>query len=174
LRIKPRASENARGLILEGQMQQGSLPKKILKYWAPVAIMLGVMYYFSTDVFSGENTRSLIEVILGWFVPEPATRMVNRFNFYVRKAGHFVEYAMLAMLLFRAFRADSPKKWKLAWAVYSMTVVICWSLVDEFHQTLTWRRGGSLYDSALDSAGGLFGVLLIGVISCILERRKRR
>lgn len=138
---------------------------KIFRYWVPVGIMLGLMYYFSTDVFSGENTRSMIEVVLGWIMPEAKRGTVIRFNYYIRKAGHFTEYAVLAALLFRAFRADSTFKWRVTWAAYSFAIILAWALVDEYHQTFTSRRGGSIYDSLLDVTGGLFGLIVVALLS---------
>ena len=145
------------------------LTTKIFKYWLPVLLMLAVMYYFSTDVFSGENTRGALDWLLHWLWPA-GTRHLTRINFVVRKAMHFVEYAALAALAYRAFRADSPATWRLKWALYSFALIAVWSLLDEFHQTQTRRRGGTIYDSLIDSAGGLTMLILIAFVN---YRRRR-
>jgi VanZ family protein len=123
--------------------------------------MLGLMAYFSTDVFSGENTRSAIETILSWLSIHASRRAISHINLITRKCAHFVEYAVLAMLIFRAFRADSAASWRLSWFVWSLAIVVAWSLLDEYHQSFTHTRGASIYDSMLDSAGGLAALLLI-------------
>jgi VanZ family protein len=140
------------------------LTTKIVKYWLPVMLMLAVMYYFSTDVFSGENTRGALDWILHWLWPS-GTKHLTRINFIVRKSMHFVEYAVLAALVYRAFRADSPLSWRLKWALYSFALIVVWALLDEFHQSQTRRRGGTIYDSLIDSAGGLTMLILIGLIN---------
>ena len=145
------------------------LTTKIFKYWLPVLFMLGVMYYFSTDVFSGENTRGALDWILHWLWPA-GTAHLTQLNFIVRKTMHFTEYAVLAALGYRAFRADSPDGWRLSWACYTFALIATWALLDEFHQTHTHRRGGSIYDSMLDSAGGLTMLLVIAFAS----RRRAR
>jgi len=156
---------------MDHSMTSGSkVSSRIVKYWIPVLIMLGAMYYFSTDVFSGENTRSLIEVILGWFGQHPNSHSLYKINHVVRKCAHFVEYAILAVLVFRAFRADSPLRWKLAWSFYSFAIVVCWSLLDEYHQHFTHSRGASIYDSMLDAGGGLTALIVIA----LLGRTRRR
>src|SRR5262245_9467241 len=137
---------------------RASSAARIIRYWLPVGIMLAAMYYFSTDVFSGENTRSFIEKIFLWFVPHPSRHAMNTFNYFVRKFAHFTEYAILGVLLFRAFRADAPVRWRFRWALYSFLVVVSWALLDELHQTFMRTRGGSIWDSLLDTAGALFAL----------------
>ncbi len=148
-----------------------TLSTRFVKYWLPVGVMLGAMYYFSTDVFSGENTRGIVETVLGWIVGHASQHTIARMNHLVRKSAHFIEYAVLASLLFRAFRADSRFAFRLRWFIYSLMIIAAWSLLDELHQTLTRKRGGSIYDSMLDASGGLFALLVIWLLSL---RKKRR
>ena len=88
-----------------------------------------------------------------------------------RKSAHFIEYAALAALLYRAFRQDSPIRWQWRWAIYSFATLAVWALLDEYRQSLTRTRGGSVYDSLLDMSGGLFALLVIALLS---RRRPRR
>jgi|HubBroStandDraft_6_1064221.scaffolds.fasta_scaffold82889_4 VanZ family protein len=148
---------------------QRSLLYKVLRYWVPVVTMLALMAYFSTDVFSGDNTRSVIESIVLWLWPHISHHAINELNHYVRKTAHFTEYAVFAALVFRAMRADSALLWKLSWFIGSFLVVAIWSLLDELHQAFTRTRGASIYDSMLDSAGGLFALI---VITLIAKRRR--
>jgi len=138
---------------------------RLIRYWLPVVVMLGAMYYFSTDVFSAENTRSLIEKIFLWFKPHASAHAMAVFHHFVRKAAHFTEYAILGAILFRAFRADDPARWRIRWAFYTLVTAITWALLDEFHQTFTRSRGGSLMDSLLDSSGALFALVWIGIVT---------
>lgn len=140
---------------------ESSLSTKIFRYWLPVLFMIGVMYYASTDVFSGDNTRSIIEKIVLWLRPHTGAHGLMKLNYIVRKMAHFAEYAVLAALLFRAFRADSILRWRLRWAVYSFAMAVSWALLDELHQKFTYTRGGSIYDSLLDSSGALFMLIMI-------------
>lgn len=137
---------------------------RVIKYWLPVGAMLGLMYYFSTDVFSADNTRNAIEKIFLWFVPHASHHSLAVLNYVVRKSAHFIEYAVLGAFLFRAFRADDPLRWRLKWAFYSFLTAGAWALLDEFHQTLTRSRGGSLWDSLLDSSGAFCMLVLIAIV----------
>jgi VanZ family protein len=143
----------------------GSLAARILRYWLPVFAMIGAMYFLSTDVFSGESTRGMLDVIVRWFRPGISETRIASLNYIVRKAAHFCEYAVLAMLIYRAFRADSRLYWRFTWALYTLLMVVAWASVDELHQSMTHLRGGSVYDSALDASGGLFAIVIIALYS---------
>lgn len=136
---------------------------RVIWYWMPVLMTCGVMYYFSTDVLSNDNTRGVIDKILLWFEPHASDYALESFNTVIRKSAHFVEYAILGAFLFRAFRGDSPMRWGFRWAVYSFFSAASWGLLDEFHQTLTRSRDGSIWDSLLDSCGALFALTLIAL-----------
>ncbi len=144
---------------------QSSFVYKVVRYWLPVIGMLALMYWFSTDALSGENTRGIIEAVLSWFGYHPGNKSLVKINYFVRKSAHFIEYAVLAALLFRAFRANSAYRWRLTWAIYSLAVVVSWAVLDEWHQSFTRTRGGSIPDSLLDSSGGLFSLVIITLFS---------
>lgn len=142
---------------------------RIIWYWFPVVMMFGVMYYFSTDVFSADNTRGVLEKIFLWFSPNASKRALLTFNYFVRKSAHFTEYAILGGLLFRAFRAGDRVRWRFKWALYSFVFAASWALLDELHQSLTQKRGGSIWDSLLDSTGALFMLIALWIVA----RRRR-
>jgi len=144
---------------------ESSLTVRVLKYWLPVLFMIGAMYYASTDVFSGDNTRNVIEKIVLWFKPHTREHTLAQINYVVRKLAHFTEYAVLAALLFRAFRADSARRWGWRWAAYSFGIALGWALLDEFHQTFTHTRGGSIYDSLLDTSGAVVMIFFIWLVN---------
>src|SRR5215510_11872587 len=114
-----------------------TVSERLIRYWLPVALMLTLMFLFSTDFFSGENTRRVIEWVMRLFWKDETALDIKETNFLIRKFAHFFEYAVLASLLFRAFRADSQLRWRLQWAVASFGIILIWSLLDEFHQTFT-------------------------------------
>jgi len=151
-------------------MNGNTLATQVLKYWLPVLVMLGAMYYFSSDALSGDNTASLIEKILRWFTSDPSERLIRGLNYGLRKFMHFFEYAILAGLLFRAFRADSPARWQPRWAVYSLAVISIWAALDEYHQTTTSDRTGSVRDVLIDIAGGFF---MLAAIAYFYNKKRR-
>src|SRR4030095_7222895 len=128
---------------------------RVLWYWLPVAITVGVMYYFSTDVLSSSHTRSAIDKVFLRFIPHASEEALELFNHIIRKCAHVFEYSVLGVLLFRAFRGDSQVRWHFRWALYAFFSAATWALLDEFHQTLTRSRDGSIWDVLLDSSGAL-------------------
>jgi VanZ family protein len=137
---------------------------RIVWYWLPVVMMFGLMYYFSTDVFSADNTRNIFEKIFLWFSPNATKRSILTYNYFLRKSAHFTEYAILGGLLFRAFRAGDPVRWRLKWALQSFVFATSWALLDELHQNFTNKRSGSIWDSLLDSSGALFMLTAIWIV----------
>lgn len=115
---------------------------------------MAAIFYFSTDTFSGSNTGSLFYRGARVFIPSLTLAQFAPVHFFIRKAAHFTEYALLALLLFRAFRAGATTRWHSRWAFYSLLMVVIYALTDEWHQSFTRYRGGSIYDSLIDIAGG--------------------
>jgi len=81
----------------------------------------------------------------------------------MRKCAHVTEYAVLALLLWRALRSIPILRAKML-MVFVAVVLGCalFAATDEFHQTFVKSRTPSIRDVFLDVGGALLG-LLIGV-----------
>lgn len=132
-----------------------------LKYWSPPIIWMSAIFFFSTDIFSGGNTGSLLWNVARFIYPGLTHELFDSFHFFIRKAGHFTIYAILALLLFRAFRSGSGARWRWRWALSSLLVVFFYAALDEYHQTFTLHREGSVYDSLIDASGGVMSLALL-------------
>src|SRR5262245_28490574 len=133
----------------------------LLKYWAPPIIWMSVIFWFSTDIFSGDNTGSLLRKVISFIYPGATQELFDSIHFYVRKSGHFTEYAVLALLLFRAFRSGAGARWRRGWALSSLLVAFLYASLDEYHQTFTPHRTGSIYDSLIDTSGAATSLVLL-------------
>ena len=136
-------------------------PRSKLFYWLPPILWIAAIFSFSTDTFSGENTGSLLYHILHAVIPSLTVEQFQPYHFFIRKAAHFTEYGILAWLLFRAFRSGDARRWRWQWAFYAWLIVAGYALSDEFHQTFTHQRTGSIYDSLIDTSGGTTSLLLV-------------
>jgi VanZ family protein len=123
-----------------------------LSYWLPPVLWMAAIFIFSTDLFSFGNTGGIVAKIILWITPTISDEHLQTAHFLVRKAGHFTVYAVLALLLMRAFRAGGEWRWQ--WALYSFFIVGIYALLDEYHQSFTISRTGSVYDSLIDLTGG--------------------
>jgi VanZ family protein len=122
---------------------------------------MSVIFFFSTDSFSGDKTGSLLWKVVSFFYPGVTQEMFDSIHFYIRKAGHFTEYAVLALLLFRAFRSGAGARWRWKWALSSLLVALLYASLDEYHQTFTRHRMGSIHDSLIDASGAVTALLLL-------------
>ena len=129
-------------------------PHSALFYFAPPLLWMAAMFYFSTDSFSATNTGSRLEWLLSFLPFQISTSAIEWIHFLIRKAGHFIEYGLLALLWLRAFRSGDARRWQWRWALWAFAVIAAWALLDEWHQSFTASRTGSIYDSLLDMSGG--------------------
>lgn len=112
----------------------------------------------STDLLSAEHTSRFIGPFLRWLAPDVSDATVASVQLVVRKCAHLTEYAILAALLFRAFR-QSRRRLGRALAM-SFFIAAVYAGLDEFHQSFVASRTGSPWDVLIDCAGALAGVLI--------------
>jgi len=143
--------------------------KSFLKYWLPVLIWLAIIFIGSTDLMSAEHTSRIIGPILRWFKPDVSAETIARVQFFVRKAGHLSEYAILAILLWRALR--SGVRWQMKMSILFFVAVLACAIFaasDEFHQSFVPSRTSSPHDVMIDICGALLGL----AICWMFARRK--
>jgi VanZ family protein len=141
------------------------MPKLFLKSWAPVFIWMGVIFFMSTDAGSAEETGGLLEPLLKWFWPGVTHEMIEWCHFAVRKCGHLTEYALLAVLIWRAIEKPFLVKthpWTPKLVVAAYLLATAYAATDEFHQSFVPTRTASAVDVMIDSCGALLGLLAIG------------
>jgi len=138
-----------------------------LARYGPLILWAAFIFIGSTDLLSAANTGGVLVRPVLWLFPHASERTVAIYQFATRKTGHLTEYFIFALLCARAFRASSRELLRQHWFWTSLLLVIVYSLSDEFHQSFYPSRTASIYDSMIDSFGGL-------VALTILWRRRRR
>ena len=143
--------------------------QRFLKYWLPVFIWLGVMFVGSTGLLSAEQTSRFFVPFLRWLKPDISAEALAQIHFVVRKLGHISEYAILAMLLWRAVRSATNLRMKKS-IVFVAVWLTCgiFAASDEFHQTFVASRTATSSDVAIDLCGAFIGL----IISSIFARRR--
>jgi VanZ family protein len=125
-----------------------------LRYYAPPLLWMAAMFYFSTDAMSASHTGSKLEWLLSFLPFQLTAEQYDWLHFLMRKAAHFIEYGLLALLWLRAFRGNRLERWQWRWAAWAFVIIAAWALLDEWHQSFTAQRTASIYDSLLDMSGG--------------------
>jgi len=128
---------------------------KFLKYWLPVLLCVGFIYWMSTALFAAHNTYLVLEPILRFFMPSISHRRLVMIHSLARKAAHITEYFAAGLLLFRAFRGGSSERRYLSWALSSIVVIALLAASDEYHQTAVATRTASIVDVGIDTVGGM-------------------
>jgi len=130
-----------------------------LTRWIPVTVWATGISWFSTSAFSAQSTNSYIDPVLRYLFGELSFETFRFAHTIIRKSAHFIEYAVLAILLCRALAEPGtrPPARIIVRAIVYCAVYAC---LDELHQVFVPKRTGSPYDSMLDTVGASIGALL--------------
>lgn len=139
---------------------RSSAPHRAWRF-APLVLWMIFISFASTAEFSSVNTSRFIGPALLWLFPDLTESRLAAIHFLTRKAAHFTEYAILAFLARRAFVSSTNEFIQHRWFELGLLLVTIYALLDEFHQSFVPSRTASLYDSAIDVAGGLVVLLAL-------------
>ena len=137
--------------------------RDLLKAWLPVVLWMTLIFWGSTDVMSAEQTSRFLVPFLRWLNPDISPAALAKAHFLLRKTAHVTEYAILAGLLFRGWRSVLTDLWGRSTA--ALVGAMLFAVSDEFHQSFTASRTGSLGDVLFDSSGALIGVILCAIFA---------
>jgi VanZ family protein len=134
-----------------------------------VCVWMGVIFSLSSQegYRSHQTSRAVVEKLQS-HVPA-RVRLVeldgNKANVYVRKGGHFLEYAALAMLVYLLMRSFNISHRGL------LTLLVCliFAVFDEVNQAFTPDRTSSGYDVLIDSAGAVTVIIGLYILELILR-----
>src|SRR4029077_12492325 len=115
--------------------------KSFLKYWLALLSWLGVIFVGSTNVMSTEHTSRFIVPFLLWLKPGMSPQTIWTIIVVMRKCAHLAEYAILALLLWRALRSGTALGARMP-LVFGTVLVVCavFAASDEFHQCFVKSR----------------------------------
>lgn len=160
----------ARSENFESEFDEQGKPRRRFWRYAPLVAWMCLIFFASTNEFSGAQTSRIIRPLLLWLFPNISEERIGLVHFIVRKAAHFSEYAVFALLAARAFATSSQQILRRGFFYFALALIFLYSLSDEFHQSFVPSRTGTIYDSLIDTAGGLTAL----VIYTIWRRRRAR
>lgn len=137
--------------------------------WLPVVLWMGLIFEGSTDVLSTGNTSRFIVPLLRWLKPDIGEAAIHAIQTVVRKGGHLTEYAVLSMLLWRAFSKPpgavrGRRHWP--WVAMAVGLATLYAVSDEYHQSFYPSRQASGWDVLIDSVGAAIGMGLVWLYYC--------
>lgn len=144
----------------------------LLKYWLPPLVWLTVIFSASSDTQSYRHSSRFFEPLMHWLFPQMPQAHVELIHHLVRKTGHLTEFALLALLLWRAIRQpqkNDPRPWRWDEAGLSLAIVFLYAASDEFHQIFVALRTALVSDVIIDTTGGAIGLLLLWLTGKIFK-----
>ena len=143
--------------------------RRIALAWTWVACWAVVIWVLGGDGFSLAATSRTISPWLEFLIGDldPTTRL--KIFLAIRKSAHFFEYAILAILTFRAALLAAPRNQLATAGWVAIFLVATLATADEARQAFSSARSGSPYDVVIDVTGGL--IAIIGLI--VITRRMR-
>jgi len=148
----------------KSRLMQMSKSKYVCGHLLPLLLWMVVIFAFSSQ--NGDQVGGWINTLVKPFVPTIAMDP-GLVKFSVQKMAHFLEYAVLAMLAWRALRPLTARYPTQLAGVLSLL----YAASDEWHQSFVPGRGPSLRDVAIDGLGIIFGLALLQAM--LLFRRPR-
>ncbi|OGM25255.1 hypothetical protein A2715_04380 [Candidatus Woesebacteria bacterium RIFCSPHIGHO2_01_FULL_39_32] len=114
--------------------------KKKIDTWAPPIVWMVLIFSFSS---LATNPVSVIH----WK------------DFIVKKTGHVLIYAILTILIYRAFREGRTHRKKAAF--YSIFFAVAYGISDEYHQSFTPGRDPQMRDVIFDTIGSILAIYIV-------------
>jgi len=165
-------------------------PLRLLaKNWWPVAVWLVIISLESTNYASARNTFGLLYQVWTMLFGRVDLQLIAVMDTVLRKCGHFIGYAILSGLVFRALKGTQRDRlkfvvqrtwgthfrdvWQFEWAIIAVLMTVVIASLDEIHQTFLDSRTGRWQDVAIDTSGALLMQVLIYALTVHAMRRQQ-
>ena len=137
------------------------------------------VFIFSNSMQTGTESGAMsgsvtdaINAFLGTIHPS-----LHVSHLFVRKAAHFCEFALLALLLCFSVRSvtrkNDDKRFNLLWIIPAFAVAVLTAAADETIQLFIDGRGGSPVDVLIDSSGAACATLVFFLILWLSKHIKK-
>ena len=144
-----------------------------LKFWLPLFIWMAVIFIASSDTQSAHHSSIFFEPLLHWLFPQMPQTRIEEIHYLFRKCAHLTEFAVLALLFWRAIRQpqkNAVRPWRWPEAGLALALVFLCAASDEFHQIFVATRTAQVSDVVVDTLGGAIGLLLLWLIGKAFKR----
>ena len=129
------------GICIVGDQVGRSAWMRSLVYWVPAVLYAGVIFFFSAQSHPEDQLPSFL------------LRNVSD------KVLHAVEYGILSLLCYRAFRGAAGPAVARQAVVLAIVTASVYGLTDEVHQAFVPLREASWQDWLADTIGAVIGAM---------------
>ena len=123
---------------MQGRMQ--ALIRRFLKYWAPLCLYAGIIFYISS-------------------LSHPLPRISIP---YFDKFLHIIEYSIFGILAARALKNSLSGVLNKNFIMFAILITVVYGASDEFHQIFVPFRACDVFDLTADFIGGTIGAIFYG------------
>lgn len=131
------------------------MAKKILKFlslWLPPVLWAAMIFKFSSGTV-------------------PSASRVYWLDFIVKKAGHIILFATLAILVYRGLIGQGVGRKKAA--ILAVLISFTYGVSDEIHQMFTQGRESRFRDTVIDGVGAGIAMYLVYKFVSVLPKKLR-
>ena len=131
------------------------MKSKVLKFislWLPPLLWAAMIFKFSSGNIPSASDNFWLD-------------------FIIKKIGHIILFATLAVLIYRALIGEGVSRKKAA--IYAVVTSFLYGVGDEFHQMFTQGREAKFRDTLIDGVGASLAMFLIYRFISILPKSVR-
>jgi hypothetical protein len=99
-------------------------------YWIPPLLWMAFIFPVGNKAFASPWLYEFIMRVGPRVFPGISFETLGTIYVVIRKTMHFIEYGILAYLFYRAFRADRPRLWNMAWALRAAAAAVAFGFLD--------------------------------------------
>lgn len=134
---------------------------RFLRYWIPPVLWMLLFFPLFNKFLGSPVLYRTMLYVFQLFSPDISAAAIEIPYILLRKSLHFIEFMVLAFLIYRAFSRNQRNRWDIRWAFPSVIIGISYGFLDEYLQTFIPSRNGSILDGIIDSLGVMFALGLI-------------
>lgn len=136
---------------------------RFLKRWAPAFVWMAVMVIASTDLGSTSASYGMLRPLLKWLYAEITEPDIYRINLLLRKLLHVIEFAILAILVWRAWERRPGSRRRGQGIALALGIAALFAAATETIQFFMKSRGASVYDVLLNISAACLGLVLLSI-----------
>jgi VanZ family protein len=143
--------------------------------WLPAVLAFVIIFILSSangEQSSGFTMTIMIKIIESLEKLTSGSINLSMFSLweldhFIRKIGHMIEYALLAIAVILPLYYYRFRRWKLILLCFGICFI--YACADEIHQLFIYEREGRFLDIFIDCIGVFTGILLFHIFKTIVQ-----